>query len=213
MNEKGKPINGAGGIPGSPRRGRGGDSETDTNGNGVPDEPDPWAVVPPAQGVCEYDLLLECLYSGGLLPSGDYSISDEEWAAFTLALYMDVHRRAGDGFYTMELNPGKQNWPYAPFHNENYNHRAIYDTPFWNGNGTLTGNICFSNGQCHDRNDVNYIAQGMWSAAAHEGKVGGKFIANYWKQDQYGHGASPEVLHWVEVGVDLYNLYNFQPAP
>jgi len=74
----------------------------------------------------------------------------------------------------------------------------------------LQGNVCFENGECYGRDDVNYIAQGMWSAAALEGKVGGEFIANYWKNDQYGHEAGPDVLYWIDVGVDTYREYDNQ---
>ncbi len=188
------------------------DTETDTNNNGVPDKPDTLWEIPPSGDTCQYASLVECLYSGGAWPDGDYTFTDDEWADFTLALYMDVHRRERDGFWTIQYNPEHQKWPFAPFHNENYNHRGVYDTPFWDHYGKYSGDVCFNNGECHNRNDVNYIAQGMWSAAAGEGKFGGEFIANLWKK-RYGHEASPEVLYWVGVGVDLYKAYDFSPSP
>jgi hypothetical protein len=187
--------------------------DTDTNGNGIPDVPDPNGVIPPAQSLNCQMSLIECLYSGSLLPDGDITISDQEWSDFTRALFYDVKRRAseGDGFWTHHFNPENQEWPFVPFHTKEYNHRAEYDTPFWDGYGQAKGNVCFTSGKCYSRNDVNYIAQGMWSAAAHEGKWGGEFIANYWKQQQYGHDASPEVLYWIDVGVDTYAKYDWRP--
>ncbi len=207
---------GFGGVP-KPKK-RPGDNNnngggTDTNGNGVPDVPDPNAVVPQPSGTCQYDNLVECLYSGGFWPSGDYTFTNEEWNQFTLALYYDIHRRAstGEGFWTLQFNPTGRKWPFVPFHTEEYYEREVYDTPFWDASGAYSGKVCFENGECQDRTDVNYIAQGIWSGAANEGKWGAEYAANYWKQEEYGHDASPEVLYWVDVGVDTFYQYDKYP--
>ncbi|MEW6085796.1 MAG: RHS repeat-associated core domain-containing protein [Chloroflexota bacterium] len=196
--------------PGGNSGGRDGDDlDTDTNDNGVPDIPDPDAVIPPAN----YDncqlTLIECLYTGGLLPDGDISITDEEWDQFTLALFYDIYRRAneGDGFWTIRTpETVRYNVPFVvPLHTEAYHHRAVYDTPFWNG-GVHTGNVCFENGKCSDRNDVNYVAQGMWSAAAHEGPLGAYTSAIAWK---LSIRSSPnlDTLYWAGTGAVEYQYY------
>jgi RHS repeat-associated protein len=177
--------------------------DKDKDNDGIPDTPDMSSTVSSDGSICYSGDLIECLYSGSLLPNGDIIISDDEWEMFVLALYLDILGRAGDGFWTFEFNPGDREWPFIPFHTEGYYQREGYDTPFWNGY-TLTGNACFSSGNCYNRNDVNYIAQGMWSAAAHEGPWGAQYIANKWKQMQYGKDASPGVLFWVHYVVAAY---------
>ncbi len=210
------PGGGGSGFGGVGDRDGGGDGDpdgggTDTNGNGVPDVPDPNAVMPHPSHPCQYDNLVECVYSGGYWPSGDYTFTDEEWDAFTLTIYYDVNRRAhtGDGFWTHEYAPlGTSNQPlFVPFHTEAYYDRRGYDTIFWNAYDTYSGNVCFENGDCYDRNDVNYIAQGMWSGAAGEGPIGAVVVAEVWKKDQYNHPASEDVKFWSAKGADIYTGY------
>ena len=190
-----------------------GDSDTDTNGNGVPDVADPDSVIPQSGGPCQYDNLVECLYSGGAWPSGNYTISDDEWDQFTLALYYDVYRRSrrGDGFWTLVYDPtGRSKMAgslFVPFHTEAYYHREVYDTPFWDHYGAYSGNVCFESGKCYARNDVNYVAQGMWSGAATEGDLGTTVVANVWKWNEYGHLASQGVNYWAGRGAALWNTY------
>jgi hypothetical protein len=222
-DENGNPIVDTDWRPGG-GNGRGG-TETDTNGNGIPDVPDPtWSIPTGMSGyptTCEYDSIVECLYAGKLLPSGDISISNDEWNKFTLALFLDIFKRSieGDGFWTADFNPMGKNIkyflidPFVPFHTSGYHDRKWYDTPFFNGdpNGEnlYTGNVCFENGKCHDRNDVNYIAQGMWSAAAHEGQLGALIAVNAWKYTEYEHSASPSVMYWTMQGVLTYQQYTW----
>ena len=209
LDDDGNPINGVG-IPDDSDKGRRGDDDIDTNGNGVPDVPDPTFEIQYPNHICKFDNLVECTYARGYWPSGDYTFSDEEWRQFTIAIFLDIVRRS-PSFWTLEFNADNREWPFVPFHTEEYYAREGYDTIFWNGDTTgtnpLTGNVCFENGNCYQRNDVNYVAQGMWSAANYEGHWGAEKAANYWKQKEYGHGASAEVLYWVNVGVDLYNQY------
>ncbi len=189
------------------------DEKTDTNDNGVPDVADPNWVIPPIQGICQYDSLIECLYSGGAWPDGkNYTFTDEEWRQFTLALYYDVYRRSheGDGFWTLEYDPtgiSQDGGLFVPFHTEAYYHRTEYDTPFWNGYGAYSGDVCFKNGKCYDRNDFNYIAQGVWSGAAHEGDTGAIGVPNVWKWNQYGHLASRDVTYWSGRGLSVWDYY------
>ena len=191
----------------------------DTNGNGIPDMPDPaWEVGHPYE-TCKYDNLVECYYSGGYWPSGDTTFNDEEWDAFTLALYLDILKRSQEdgGFWTHEWDgtEGAETKFWLPFHTQGYFARKGYDTPFWNGSeveAVYTGNVCFENGSCYDRNDVNYIAQGMWSAAAHEGPLGipgALGAANAWKWVKYQHLASPSVNYWAVQGAIIYNRYRW----
>jgi hypothetical protein len=166
-------------------------------------------------GECHYGNVVECLYAGLLLPSGDFTISEDEWNSLMLALYLDILRRSteGDGFWTSKYNQTGHTGLYPPFHTYEYFHREKYDTPFWNGDtsgkNAYTGNICFENGKCHNRNDVNYVAQGMWSAAAHEGQLGGLVAANAWKWNQYKKLASPNVMYWTMRGVITYQQYTW----
>ena len=102
-----------------------------------------------------------------------------------------------------------------PFHTATYFNREGYDTPLWNGSekepAPYMGNICFVNGSnydCYDRNDVNYIAQGMWSAASSEGRIGAWASANAWKIKKYFHLGSADVNYWAQQGVTIYNSYN-----
>lgn len=94
----------------------------------------------------------------------------------------------GEGFWTQTFDPdGRQgiNPFFVPFHTETYYMREIYDTPLFNGdtsgNNAYVGTICI-NGKCSDRNDLNYVAQGMWSAAAGETSYGAMYAAEYHKQ-------------------------------
>ena len=201
------------GTRGQPSCGGGG---TDTNDNGIPDMPDSTVEIPQPSGVCEYDNIIECTYSGGYWPSGDYTFSDEEWAMFEQAIYLDIARRAneGDGFWTNEFDPPgppsvRTDRLFLPYHTASYYDRQGYDTIFWNGSETdprYSGNICFESGACYDRTEVNYIAQGMWSAAASEGHVGAFFAANVWNLYKYEHLASLDEIYWSIHGVNAYVL-------
>jgi hypothetical protein len=180
--------------------------QTDTNGNGIPDVPDPTWAIPPMRGVCSYNDLTECLYSGGFWPSGTLWVTDEEWDELKLALFYDINERIGEeSVWTPDLKPENMSWPFFPFHSEDYHHRMIYDTPFWNGtHGQFEGDVCFETGACYAREDVNYIAQGMWSAAANEGILGGLVIANAWKLVEYQHFANSGSQYWTVQGVLTY---------
>ncbi len=224
-------ANGTSIIEGNGRGGGGGgdDGDTDTNGNGIPDKPDPTWVIPPSGGPCMYDTLLECLYSGGAWPSGDTTFTDEEWAEFEYALYLDIYRRSQegeDGFWTSEFDPtGRyadfvshlkawdfKNWNpslFLPFHSKSYYDREFYDTPFWDHKNFYSGNVCFESGDCYPRNDVNYIAQGMWSAAASEGYHGALGATTGWKFTQYGYPASYGANSWAMQGVTSFVINGF----
>lgn len=91
--------------------------------------------------------------------------------------------------------------------------RGAYDTPFYNGGGRGTDDnppwpsdqvVCIETIGCYGRSEINYFAQGMWSAAAGESLATAKAIAWGWKELSYGESPSEEVYYWVEYGYRYY---------
>jgi len=183
----------------------------DYNQNGIPEIPNPdWHVsnkIPTEP--CETNNYVECFYSNKyLVIDGKHQINYKKWYAFLYALYLDISRRA-EAFPPTELHW----WNGMDYvaEQESYRHinptylkRGSYDTPFWDNVGQAGGLVCFG-GRCFDRVAVNYIAQGMWSAAAGEGIPGAMGAAYYWKRAQWGMFLPPpEVLYWTGQGVKYY---------
>jgi len=94
--------------------------------------------------------------------------------------------------------------------------RGAYDTPFYNGGGrvgilgTVQGiydadqQVCVEGLPCSGRSEINYFAQGMWSAAAGEGLGQAKGYAYAWKFISYQETPSADVLYWIEYGYKYY---------
>ncbi|MCP4423579.1 MAG: hypothetical protein GY803_03710 [Chloroflexi bacterium] len=91
--------------------------------------------------------------------------------------------------------------------------RAGYDTPFYNGGGKGTAQnppwpsdqeVCIQTVGCYGRYEINYFAQGMWSAAAGESLTTAKAIAGGWKFISYFDFASEGVYFWDEYGYTYY---------
>jgi hypothetical protein len=80
--------------------------------------------------------------------------------------------------------------------------RSDYDTPFWNGDRN-NDHVCFGQ-NCYKRSDVNYVAQGMWAAAAGENLDQAYQVAAKWKSG-YGHELSASTMYWIEYGFNTYN--------
>jgi hypothetical protein len=136
--------------------------------------------------------LVECFYNGGVMPSGDYEITYEEFLSLMTAIGYDIENQ-------------------GPI--ENYEIRGIYDTPFFNLLGAVDGTICIQGGQCRDRSEYNYIAQGIWSAAALEGKEGMIAIVAGWKLYEYKHLPSLGALASANEGFNFYTPDIYQLTP
>ena len=94
--------------------------------------------------------------------------------------------------------------------------RVAYDTPFWDAGGDAPGDVCLS-GECYGRAEVNYLAQGMWSAANGESLwYGEEIIVGLWKRwnnilnpETYPSATPSEgTLYWFEIGYQTYNMLN-----
>lgn len=167
----------------------------DANGDGVPDVPDPYTPPVPlgtnSDPKCLPGDLVECFYRRGRLPTGNWNISQDELNSLMLAVYYDIAKR--------------------PVSLSDFNDRAIYDTPFWDGFGADKGSACIRN-SCYARTDVNYFAQGMYSAK-YEGQVGGLTLMNVWKLQQYHHLASSGSMDWFNTGFSFYESVSPVPSP
>jgi hypothetical protein len=171
-----------------PSGGDGDDDETDTDGDGVPNMPD--RDYPPLeiggrseQADCLPGNLVECFYNHGVMPGGDYNISLEEFLQLMNAVNGDIDQQSAA---------------------TNYTNRAAYDTPFYDLGG-LNGNVCVSSVGCYRRQELNYIAQGAWSASVMEGNVTMHALTLGWKMDQYdGSLPSIKTLQASAVGYDYY---------
>ncbi len=96
--------------------------------------------------------------------------------------------------------------------------RGTYDTPFYNAGGSgmrrrvkdpaglwpADQQVCIEGIGCSGRSDINYFAQGMWSAASGEGLVFGKAIVYSWKLEEYLELPSDDALFWFEYGYNYY---------
>jgi hypothetical protein len=94
--------------------------------------------------------------------------------------------------------------------------RGEYDTPFYNGGGSRrrTDNpegfwpanqqVCIEDVRCSGRSEINYFAQGMWSAAAGESLFTAEVIAYGWKLGEYAESPSEDSLFWLEYGYTYY---------
>lgn len=90
--------------------------------------------------------------------------------------------------------------------------RVTYDTPFYDGNpliGPKTHKdqiVCIGD-KCNHQSAVNYVAQGMYSAASGLTVDGARSSVQLWNSIWWRHDASKEEMYWTEYG---YNYYNSQ---
>jgi len=171
-----------GGVSGNSGNGGGNDDDT------PPTLPDPSLTAPPVNGNPCPDsyTYVQCYYSGYMLVlNGDVAIDQDQFNLLLIAIYFDLKNRAPVGGYDYEA-------------------RSLYDTPFWNGNGNLPGNLCHNN-QCYERSKVNYIAQGMWVGASGQSLIEGDVGVHAWNISKYRHLADTDELYWFEF---CYNNFN-----
>ena len=71
--------------------------------------------------------------------------------------------------------------------------------------------MCLDNGvhlvRCSGRTEINYIAQGMYGAAAGEPKIVSKAIVATWKLWEYGElpwQVSEDTWFWLDYGYEYY---------
>ncbi|MCI0555826.1 MAG: hypothetical protein L0287_33180 [Anaerolineae bacterium] len=178
-------------LPSSPYPSTGGrddKDDTDTDGDGIPNIPDPdFPPINPTrheQSDCIPGNLVECFYNNGVMPGGDYNITLLEFLRLMKAINYDVAKRDAT---------------------ENYDFRAWYDTPFFDL-GSLESNVCVQVVGCYARNELNYIAQGASSAAAMEGKGIMTLLVVGWKRDQYKEWPSYKTIQASAIGHDYYVL-------
>jgi RHS repeat-associated protein len=126
----------------------------------------------------------QCSYAGALLQiNGDLDVDLAQFKEMLKAFLYDLRNRQPVG----GLDPA----------------RSAYDTPFWNQFGDLPGRACFGS-VCSARQEVNYVAQGMWSVAAGQGWGLGIAGVTKWKVEQYGHTPSAATYFWFAVGWVAY---------
>ena len=95
--------------------------------------------------------------------------------------------------------------------------RSTYDTPFFDGNqrrGEPTRPdqmVCFGE-DCYNQSSVNYVAQGMYSAAAGQSLDDAIFIVEAWNLIQYLHRADEDEIYWLTYGYKYY-LEHQEGAP
>jgi RHS repeat-associated protein len=167
--------------------------DPDTDGDGVPNIPDPdYPLITPfreEQSDCLPGNLVECFYNNGVMPGGNYEISLSEFLLLLKAINYDVARRGAV---------------------LDYSFRGWYDTPFFDV-FELQSNVCIELIGCFTRQELNYVAQGAASAAAMEGKTTMTALITGWKVDQYStdqHTSLPSVntLRAAAIGHDYYVL-------
>jgi hypothetical protein len=92
----------------------------------------------------------------------------------------------------------------------------VYDTPLWDGYGAYIGKVCF-NGECYNRSEVNYVAQGMWVAASEQSNAEGRLGVTAWKllntvfhpfTYHFNPVPSDGTLNWFDNGYYMYNTLN-----
>jgi RHS repeat-associated protein len=151
----------------------------------------------------------QCFYAGNLLTEldGEIDVIYVDWGQFVemeIAIYFDLVNRSPVGGYDLL--------------------RGGYDTPFWDNGPYLDAQVCFEDGSCYERHEVNYIAQGMWSAAAGQSIEEGHAIVWLWKAIGIGRDTLGNVLRgeegaeyalpteaeyfWHDVGYQTYNIFS-----
>lgn len=88
--------------------------------------------------------------------------------------------------------------------------RMTYDTPLFDGNGQFVDDerrtdqvVCFGE-ECYNQSAVNYVAQGMYTAASGQSLEDAMGLADDWNHFWYHHYATEEELYWLEYGYNYY---------
>ena len=92
--------------------------------------------------------------------------------------------------------------------------RVTFDSPFYDGapidiferqgNGRSYGNVVCFGEDCYHQSEVNYVAQGMYSAAAGETLEGALWVCNAWNYIANSHSASEGERFWMAYGYHWY---------
>jgi hypothetical protein len=168
------------------------EDDTDTDNDGIPNLPDPSeprvTLGTHSDPNCNIEEIVECFYNRGRLPSGTYIMTEEELNNLMLALFYDIYKRL--------WNP--LDW-YG---------RRIYDTPFWDGYEVDNSTVCIG-GACYKGIEVNYLAQGMYSAKYEKYELGIALVKE-WKSKNYSDTPSEGTMYWWNIG---YNYYMDQTLP
>jgi hypothetical protein len=187
----------------------GGKVEPESNYPNLPDPSTPPVSIGTFPG-CKLATYTECFYARQRLTIVGENQGDwDQLVQLMMAVYFDVKKR-----------------------NRTSLDRMAYDTPFWDG-GQQEGRVCFGE-NCYGGAEVNYFAQGMWSAAQGESiEFGEVMIVDNWKhanwvfdnirsknnKSKYTFWPSEGTIHWFRAGytsyrifdnnfITLYNLYN-----
>jgi len=163
-----------------------GTSGQDVDKDGFPETPDlnaPPVINTTLSSSCDQATYVECFYSRSLLNiSKRLHLDKSQMALLTLAVFYDLNKRS--------LGP--------------YD-RTRYDTPMWDGYGAAPGDICYG-GHCFQRQEVNYFAQGMYTAASGEKRQAGLVTVYAWKGVKYFEKPSDGTLFWFDLGYEIYQL-------
>jgi RHS repeat-associated protein len=93
--------------------------------------------------------------------------------------------------------------------------RDTFDTPFYNGGGRgglenppyeSSQTVCIGDQGCWERSDINYFAQGMWSAESGESLETALWTTEQWNSTSYSL-SSPDIqgkLYWTQYGYLWY---------
>jgi hypothetical protein len=181
--------------------------EPDVEESDYPDDPDPnWVVTIGTAGAnCPYASYTACHYARLRFEIEDTMMVDpSEFSELMIAVFFDVRNRERNAL-----------------------ERLAYDTLFWDG-GSEPGQVCFG-ADCYERYEVNYFAQGMWSAAEGEDEELSLYlVVGAWKAGNYVLGVldatltgnperndkypSPEpsagTVFWYRVGYRNYSVFD-----
>jgi len=107
-------------------------------------------------------------------------------------------------FFDLKNNSTVDGWDKAS--------RRKFDTPFWDFSGNHPGQACFDD-VCYENYEVNYFAQGMWTAASGQSKDEGHVIVWLWNFSEYyfDEWKMPHLegkYYWHDFGYDAYNTLN-----
>jgi hypothetical protein len=138
-------------------------------------------------------------------------IEQGEFEDFLEALYQDIKVEDTPRIHNPMFREGQEWMVYihVEYIASFFAGRGNYDTPFWNAGGPDT-TVCVEGHRCARQSDVNYVAQGMWSAQAGESLLDAYAITLVWKKVQYreDYGEYPwheDILYWTAVGWTWYN--------
>jgi RHS repeat-associated protein len=157
----------------------------DNDKDGIPETPDENAEPVDVGSYigCSQSSYVECFYDRGLLNiNGKMNIDKKQLALLMIAVYYDVHKRFTNG------------WD-----------RSRYDTPFWDAYGKAPGVACYG-GSCYQRHEINYFAQGIYSAEIGQSLNKGEQTVTNWKGIMYQERASSGTMLWFDIGYLVYMI-------